>query len=170
MRLSPSSRRKREMRLTYDEVRELAQSGDLLFLEYNPKDPLSIFTHLWTGSYTHVGILFWYDNRLLLVESTTHGGNRIVNASLYRGRGMALARGPVPWASISRCALARMGVIKYGWLSAAYIGLRDGIYRVTGVTLPQIKNRHLACSEFVAEVLGLEDTDIPPRKLWELYK
>lgn len=156
--------------MTYEKLRLLAGNGDLLFIRYNPWDPLSTLTRFWTGCvFSHVGILFWYAGRLLVVESTTHGGNRIVNASIYAGRDMVLAPAPKPWPDIQHKALGKMGTIEYGWLSAIHIGVRDAMFRRLGVSLPKWENRNLACSEYVADVLGLEDTDIPPRTLWERY-
>lgn len=156
--------------MKYSEIRSIAKDGDIIFLDYDKYNFLSIFTHVMTGSmFTHSAFLFWYKDRLMIVESTTHGGLRVVNASVYENRELSLVPGPRPWDEISDMALQKIGTVKYGWISATYIGFRDIMYRWFNISLPQNNgNRNLACSEFVALVLGFEDIDIPPRKLHEL--
>lgn len=158
--------------MTYEELRRKALNGDILFLRYNPKNYLSRLTAFTTNSlYTHAAFVFWFKDRLMVVESTTHGGLRIVNASVYADREIDLIPAPVPWYRIEAQALEKIGTLEYGWTSATYIGIRDVLHRYLGVKLPQnCNNRNLACSEFVATILGLEDTDIPPSKLYELLK
>lgn len=154
--------------LTYEQLRENANDGDILFLTVNPRDVLSRLTAWWTNScYTHAAFLFWYNGRLLVAESTTHGGSRIALASTYQTRTMALIPAPKSWNSIVDQALARSGSADYGWISAAYIGLREWALK-NGIHLPQIRNNNCkACSEYVAEVLGLDDVDISPQKLFD---
>ena len=157
------------MPMTYNEFRETAQDGDLLFLHLDPHNYHSRITAFWTGSLlTHAAFVFWYEGRLLVAESTTHGGSRIALASEYRTRTIETIRAPKPWDTIVDNALARSGHSTYGWFSATYIGLRDWLRTHADIKLPVIKgNKNKACSEYVAEVLGLSDADITPQRLWE---
>lgn len=158
--------------LNYEELRRKALSGDILFLTYDKNNYLSRLTSFTTNSqFTHAAFLFWFKDRLMVCESTTHGGIRIVNASVYSNREIELIEAPVPWYRIENHALEKIGTQDYGWTSATYIGIRDVLHRYLGVKLPpNDSNRNLACSEFVATVLGLQDTDIPPSKLYEILK
>ena len=153
--------------LSYDQVRNQAQDGDLLFLTINKRDILSRITGLVTGSkYSHVAFLFWYRDRLMVVESTTHGGIRIITASHYGNRMMSLIPAPKVWNEIEASVLEKSGTTEYGWFSAAYIGLREFMFNHFNVSLPQNRsNRNLACSEFVAQHLGLLDSDVSPEIL-----
>lgn len=153
---------------SYNEVRAMAMDGDIMFLTVNKKDYLSRLTSWFTKSqFTHAAFLFWYHNRLMVVESTTHGGIRIVQASTYRDRRFGLIAAPQPWCDIEGRALSRSGTAEYGWFSAAYIGFREFMFKNFNVKLPVDKNnRNKACSEFVAEVLKLPDVDVSPGKLF----
>jgi len=155
--------------MTYDEVRETAKDGDIIFLTVNKKDILSRTTSFFTKSpYTHAAVVFWYSDRLFVVESTTHGGIRVVLASTYSDRNIDLLPSKQDWNQIKWKALERSGKAEYGWISATYIGVRQFFFTHFNIKLPQNKNnRNKACSEFVAEVLGFDDVDISPGKLYE---
>lgn len=158
--------------MLYEELREKAKDGDIMFLTVDKKNILSRITSFFTKSkFTHAAFLFWYHNRLMVVESTTHGGMRIVTASQYGDREFALISAPVDWKLIEEKALEKSGTAKYGWFSAFYIGVREFFFMHFNVKLPQDKrNRNKACSEFVSEILFLDDTDISPGKLYNLLK
>jgi hypothetical protein len=107
----------------------------------------------------------------MVVESTTHGGIRIVQASTYKDRNIEILSPKIHWMDIEESAISKSGTAEYGWLSAMYIGLREFLFKYFEIKLPVNKNnRNKACSEFVAEVLNLEDTDITPRKLYEILE
>lgn len=155
--------------MDYNEFRAIAQDGDIFFLSVDTGNILSLTTSFFTKSkFTHAAFVFWYKNRLLVVESTTHGGLRIANASEYRDREITYVPAPVPWEDIEPIALQKIGTIKYGWVSATYIGARDVLHRWFNWHLPPLNsNRNMACSEFVSLVLGYEDIDIPPSILYD---
>lgn len=162
--------------MNYETFRASAKDGDLLFLTVNKKNILSRITSFFTGSpFTHVAFVFWYKERLMLVESTTNGGIRIVSASSYRDRPVYKIVAPKAWGEIADSALARSGTASYGWLSAIYIGIREVAFTHFNIKLPVDKNnRNKACSEFVAECLKLDDVDLSPGALFtklggELY-
>ena len=154
--------------MTYDEIRGVAKDGDVIFLTVNKSDWMSRLTSWFTKSpYTHAAFVFWFKDRLMLIESTTHGGIRIVQASTYKDRNIDILPSGVEWASIEGKALERSGTAEYGWFSAMYIGIREFMFTHFDIKLPADKdNRNKACSEFVAEVLGLEDVDVSPKTLY----
>ena len=156
--------------MKYDELRSMARDGDVIFLQVNRKNLLSKLVSRFTGSvHTHAAFVFWLGSRLMLIESTTHGGIRIVLASTYSDREFDLIEAPRSWAELADRALIRSGTAKYGWFSAVYIGLRDFLSTHFHVQLPvDRKNRNKACSEFVAEILELNDVDISPGKLYKI--
>lgn len=159
--------------LTYKEFRSVAKDGDLMFLVVDKSNILSRITSWFTQSpFTHVAFVFWYKDRLMCVESTTHGGQRLVNASVYGDREMTFV--PLPdgrWSDIESKALENIGTVPYGWFSAVWLGLRDFCLNNFGWRLPENKNnRNKACSEFVAETLGLSETDLSPNMLYDRLK
>lgn len=160
--------------MTYDEFRKLAQNGDLLFLEVDQNDILSkiggtIVSWATGSTFSHVAMVFWYKDRLMLVESAPSSGVRLVNASIYDGRSITRVAAPKSWDSVEASALQKLGVVKYGWTSAIWIGFRDIMFIHFGIKLNQdTTNRNLVCSEFVAEILGLDETDIPPSMLYQI--
>ncbi len=153
-------------------MRNKAIDGDVIFLTVNRNDILSRVTSWFTKSpYTHAAFVFWYKSRLMVVESTTHGGIRIVQASTYKDRNIEILSPKIHWMDIEESAISKSGTAEYGWISAMYIGLREFLFKYFEIKLPVNKNnRNKACSEFVAEVLNLEDTDITPRKLYEILE
>jgi len=158
--------------MKYEEVRAVAKDGDIIFLHVDKKNILSRLTAFVTKStLTHAAFVFWYEGRLLLAESTTHGGSRIATASHYKDREFELVKAPRKWDLIVEYALTRSGESTYGWLSAAYIGVKHWLLVNAGIALPAIQNnKDKACSEYVAELLGYEDADLSPQALWELIK
>ena len=158
--------------MNYSDLRATAQDGDVFFLHVDKKNLLSRLTAFVTKSQvTHAGFLFWYQGRLLVAESTTHGGSRIATASHYADREFELVKAPRKWEFIAEAALLRSGESTYGWLSAAYIGVKHWLLTNAGISLPAIQNnKDKACSEYVAELLGYEDADLSPQALWELIK
>ena len=154
--------------MKYETVRAIAKDGDIIFLHVNEEDFLSRVTSWFTKSpYTHAAFVFSFKERLMVVESTTHGGQRIVNASIYADRKLDLVPAIRPWEEIEEDALSKIGMVKYGWFSAIWLGLRDFCSVHFDWKLPpDKKNRNKACSEFVAEKLGLEDVDLSPRMLY----
>ncbi len=155
--------------MNYQEIRSIAKDGDVIFLVVNKKDWMSRLTSFFTKSpYTHAAFVFWYKDRLMLVESTTHGGIRIVQASTYSDREIDLISAPKAWIDIEGTALGRSGTAEYGWFSAMYIGLREFLFTHFDIKLPADRNnRNKACSEFVSEVLELDDVDISPGLLYK---
>lgn len=155
--------------MNYQEIRSIAKDGDVIFLVVNKKDWMSRLISFFTKSpYTHAAFLFWYKDRLMLVESTTHGGIRIVQASTYADRNIDLISAPRAWSEIEGTALSRSGTAEYGWFSAIYIGLREFMFTHFDIKLPvDRENRNKACSEFVAEVLELTDVDVSPGALYK---
>lgn len=154
--------------LDYTELRSKAQDGDVVFFYVDRNLVLSRLVSWFTRSpYTHVGFLFWFKDRLMLLDSGTKGGPRIVLASKYAHDGFELVPAPRKWSEIEDRALARSGSAHYGWMSAAWIGVREFAFTRFGIRLPATKNnRNKACSEFVAEILELPDPDITPSALY----
>ena len=155
--------------MNYDEIRAVAKDGDILFFHVDKRHFLSKLVSWFTKSpYTHVGFVFWFKNRLMLLDSGTKGGSRIVLASKYWDNTFDIISAPKAWSDIEERALARSGSAHYGWLSAAYIGIREFFFTHFHLRLPIDKhNRNKACSEFVAEILNLDDVDISPGVLYK---
>lgn len=155
--------------MNYNEVRDLAKDGDILFFHVDKTHFLSRLVSWFTKSpYTHVGFLFWFKDRLMLLDSGTKGGSRIVFASKYSTNTFDIISAPRDWKDIEEKALSRAGTAHYGWFSAAYIGIREFFFKNFNIKLPVDKNnRNKACSEFVAEILELDDVDISPGVLYE---
>jgi hypothetical protein len=155
--------------MNYNEMRSIAKDGDILFFHVDKRHFLSKLVSWFTKSqYTHVGFVFWFKNRLMLVDSGIKGGPRIILASKYYDNTFDLVSAPKIWSDIEERALARSGTAHYGWFSAAYIGIREFMFTHFHIQLPMDKNnRNKACSEFVAEILNLEDVDISPGMLYK---
>jgi hypothetical protein len=116
--------------MKYDELRVIAKDGDIIFLHVDKGNFLSRLTSWFTKSpFTHAAFVFWYRERLMILESTTHGGSRIVTASQYADRDFGHIPAPRDWNIISEVALERSGTAEYGWASATYIGVREFFFK-----------------------------------------
>lgn len=156
--------------MNYKEVRSIAKDGDVLFFHVDKGRILSrLVSWVSKSTYTHVGFVFWFKDRLMLLDSGTKGGPRIILASKYDDNTFDLVPAPRLWSDIEEKALARSGSAHYGWFSAGYIGLREFMFTHFDVRLPVDRcNRNKACSEFVAEILEMDDVDISPGKLYSI--
>lgn len=155
----------------YENGRSLIKDGDIIFIR-NKKHITSRIIHFFTMSkYSHVGIAFWAKvggiSRLMMVEA--QGGNklRIVNISYYTNDQLDVVPAPKPWASVMGLALQHVGLNRYGWLDALYVGLREFTFNLTGIRLPRLNFPGEICSEFVARIYDTPDWNVSPQRLFE---
>ena len=158
--------------LTYEEARPYIEDGDIVFIHGSWKRPVQALIMMFTASnFSHVCIAFKMrtgtEERLMCVESQGTTRRRIVNLSFYDKRMVTVIKAPKAWEEIQGPALERIGKAKYSMFAAAYIGTRELIYRAFNLRLPSLNLSHEICSEFVASVLGLEETEISPQVLYE---
>jgi hypothetical protein len=159
--------------LTYDQLREHARNGDLIFQHGSRRKSLQLAIMAVTGSkYCHVGMTFWMilgrQRRLFVIEAQNDGRRRIVTGSFYKSDTFDLVRAPVRWYDIRERALERVGEEKYSYLTAFYVGLRELFMRKFNIRLPKIDTDGEICSEFMAHLLGLEDVNLSPQRLFSV--
>jgi hypothetical protein len=157
--------------LTYDELRSIAQDGDVVFL-HRTNHWFSRLISAVTGSpFTHVNLAFWAnigpERRLMCVEASHKSKRRIVSMSYYHNRTFTLVRAIKPWESIMTDALSRVGREEYSDWTLLYVGLREGLENAVGWKLPAVDFKYEICSEFVARTEGLDDCVISPRRLFD---
>src|SRR5271165_4356099 len=159
--------------LSYDQVRSSIQDGDIIFFKgnFSIKHPVDSLIMLVTGSpFVHCNIAFWCDiggqQRLMAVEAQGMTDRRILNLSFYKDRQLCVVKAQADWNSMSSDALSRVATQKYGYFTAVYAGLRDLFVRVCGWRLPKLNHPGEICSEFVARLEGLSETDISPADLY----
>ncbi len=158
--------------LTYQEARPYIEDGDIVFIHGSWKSPINAIIMWFTkSSFSHVCIAFKMKTgnveRLMCVEAQGSTRRRILTLSFYDERKVTVIKALKPWTEIQDKALERVGVAKYNLLAATYIGIREYVLKTFGYTLPSLQLRHEICSEFVAEVLGLSETEISPQVLYE---
>lgn len=158
--------------LSYDEVRDIAKDGDIVFLRGTWKHPIQSLIMLATGmNLTHCGILFWMTTadarRLMVVEAQGGTKRRVVNFSYYTGRTFVVCPGPKPWTEVQSAALACLGKAEYSFLNAIYVGIAEFVFNTTGLALPVFSTKREICSEFIAHVYGIEPAEISPAQLYK---
>jgi hypothetical protein len=153
--------------MNYHTARSLAQDGDIFFLGGTGTWAQRIISLVTTSEYVHCGIVFWYQGRLLIAESNTGGGTRVVSASTYADRKVQIIQSGLNWADVANDSLANMGLVGYGYVSNVYIGIRELTLKYFNLQMPPLVEREMACSEWVARVLQLSDTNISPGKLYQ---
>ncbi len=164
--------------IPYEQGRDLIQDGDIVFMAKR-SDLISQAIDFFTGgSFSHVNIAFWMEvdgvKRLMAVEAQGMTNRRIINLSNYayfQKAEMHVVTPPKEWTSVDHVALAKLGQVKYGYLEAIYVGLREFMLERFNISLPRKKFPGQICSEFVADVYQLEHTNLSPNALYkELMK
>lgn len=159
-------------KLSYQEARLLIQDGDVVFIHGSWRRPIQALIMWFTNSkFSHVCLAFKVTTggveRLMCVEAQGKTKRRILNLSFYDDKDMTILAAPRDWAEIQGKALERVGKAKYSFLAAAYIGVRELVHRTLDIKLPSLDLPHEICSEFIAKVVGLPDTDVSPQVLYE---
>ena len=156
--------------LTYSHNRSKIQSGDVVFLMNRGTRLHRLITYFTRSTHIHVGIAFWVNiqgtNHLMISEANGGAQRRIVNLSHYQDHDMDILSTKHDWEQIGTIALSHLGQVRYGWLQAAYIGIGELFQHLFAVGLPQIILPGEICSEFVANVLGLERNYLSPASLY----
>lgn len=158
--------------LRYEEARPYIEDGDIVFIHGSWKHPISALIMWFTKShFSHVCIAFKMTtggtDRLMCVEAQGSTRRRILNLSFYDDRLVTVIKAPKLWNDIQDKALNRVGIAKYNFIAAAYVGVREYMLKTVNVHLPSLNMRYEICSEFVADVLGLPETEISPQVLYE---
>ena len=159
--------------MKYTEARPKIQNGDIVFVRGEPgffKRPVQNLIMFFTKSkYTHVGIAFWVNicgqDRLMMVESQVGAKRRILNMSFYQRRELDVIEAPREWQGMCVTATERLGQVNYGYLDAIYVGLRERLAKY--IALPHKNFQGEICSELIARLLGFEEVNISPQKLWD---
>ena len=101
----------------------------------------------------------------MIVEAQRFTKRRIVNMSFYSQRGLSVVKNPKDWSYISNDALSNLGAVGYSWLDVCYVGFREFMSKWFNV---KYRNFHgEICSEYVAKLIGFEETAISPQRLYE---
>jgi hypothetical protein len=160
--------------LAYDQARSIIEDGDVVLFQGNLSisHPIDAIIMLVTGSpFVHVNIAFWEDvagqHMLMAVEAQGGTKRRILNESFYSNKKMVVIKGIKAWSDIAPDALSRVAEQKYSYITAFYAGLRDFCVRIFGWRLPKMNHPGEICSEFVARLQGLPDTDLSPGDLYK---
>lgn len=157
---------------SYDEVRDVIQDGDIVFIKGSWRSiPQSLIMFFTKSDIYHVGVAFWMNTnsgrRLMLVEASGKSQRRIVNLGYYANYKMCVLSSPVKWEDIEDQAFMKIGYEKYGFIEAAYIGLRETMFRLFKLKLPATDLPFEVCSSFVAKLIGMGDYIISPQALYD---
>lgn len=160
--------------LTHDQVYDQLKDGDIMFVaDFDHVLPrlIQFFTR---SHYSHCAILFWVQipgrtKRLMVVEAQGGTTRRIQDFDYYCKRKLHIVAAPKDFSSYQDVALARIGQVKYGYIKALYVGLRDFFWDYLKIKLPlsDVQANHEICSEFVGRCLGLNAQDMSPQDLFE---
>ena len=146
--------------LTYDDARELIQSGDSISFVPHDNNPLHVITQLVTKSeYYHTGVAVWMytstgRSRLQVCEAH-RSGRRLVPLSLYRGTRFDVTKGLIDFDLIEGPLLDKVGKVKYGFRDFVGIGFRE----LFGLTIKDESGE--ICSEVVQDALWRAGLNIP---------
>lgn len=158
--------------LSYEEARHLIQNGDVVFFHGSWRNPFQALVMAFTRSnFSHVCIAFRMNvggvERVMCVEAQGRTRRRILSLSFYSNKKMVVVASPKKWEDIQHKTFERVGIAKYSMLSAVYVGIREYLLKTLNIKLPISDLPHEICSEFVANVLGMEDVEISPQLLYE---
>mgnify|MGYP002787247274 CR=1 FL=1 len=158
--------------VSYEDIREKIKDGDVVFMKGKWTRPAHALIMIFTKSQLyHVGVAFWMNTkageRLMLVEATGKSQRRVVNLSYYSDHKLVVVDAVKSWETIEERALETIGETRYGFIEAAYIGIREATSRWFGWKLPARDLPYEVCSSYVASLLDLEDKIISPQTLYD---
>lgn len=150
-----------------DELRNKIKDGDIIFI--NGDSVVSKIIKFFTKSkFSHVGIAFWLEDRLMMVEAQTGTLRRIINfSSFYNYADITVVSSPKSWNEVSGKALSKVGKAHYSTIEAIGVGCREFMLINFNIDLKVIDVRGEICSEFVAKTYDLDEVMISPQKLYE---
>lgn len=155
--------------VTYEQGRERMQDGDIIFVRESTTFTSKMIRFFTRSEYSHVGVVFWAtiggQRRVFVVEAQGGTRRRIVNLGFYSSHSIDVVTSPRPWDEYASEALESIGVQDYGWIEAAYVGLRDFVLHQFNYVLPSKDLPGEICSEFVARLLQLPDPHLSPEGL-----
>jgi hypothetical protein len=152
----------------YEQVKYQINDGDVIFFQSNTLIGKLIGL---VSKYSHVGIAFWVTinntKRLMIVEAKGLNYRRIVNLSYWSNSNMVVVSTNVKWSDIADAALAKVGEEQYGYFDFIWIGIREAVWKLLRIRLPKIAFPGEVCSEFVARIMSVSDTNVSPEVLIE---
>lgn len=156
----------------FEDIKDQIEDGDIIFIKGKWNSiPQSLIMLSTRSKIYHVGIAFWMntpnDKHLMIVEATGKSARRIVNLRYYEHCKISVIKAVVPWKEMEHAALEKIGLEGYGFVEAAYIGIRETFFRWFGVKLPFVDLPLEVCSSFVARLLKFQDYVISPQKLYD---
>lgn len=156
----------------YSDIRNLISSGDIIFLKTNTLAG-KIIRFFTNSPYTHVCMAFWIHSnssvsRLLVVEAQGGTRRRIINLSDYIKYDWTIINNLGDWSSQEPEALDKLGNVSYGWINASYFGIRQFLLKTLRIKLPRKSFSGEICSEFVANILKLEESRVTPSELFDV--
>jgi hypothetical protein len=160
------------VQVTHEQVYSQINNGDIMYVD-NWGHVLPRLIQFFTKSrFSHVGILFWMvtplgQKRLMIVEAQGGTTLRVQDFDFYCKRPLAIVAAPKDWSTYEAAALERIGQVKYSYLEAIYVGLRDFCFKYLGFRLPKRDFPGEICSEFVARCLGLDSVALSPQDLFD---
>jgi hypothetical protein len=160
---------------SYERMRSRIRSGDVVFIRSKGKALHTIISFFTNAPQIHVGIAFWMEvygvKHLMIVEANGFTQRRIVNLSAYRDHDMDIICAPVEWESIVHLALDQIGKVKYGWNAAIYIGVSELCESLFKFRLPPMEFEiSEICSKYVAELIGHEESNVSPARLYKALR
>lgn len=157
---------------SYRAARSTILDGDLIFVRNGTSLTSKTIQTVTKSIYSHVGIAFSTTiadkSRLMIVEAQGGTARRIINMSFYENDSLDVVRAPRPWLEYADEALESVGRIKYGWMEAAYVGIREGALKHFSWKLPFKDFSGEICSEFAARMVGIETHHVSPQGLMDI--
>jgi hypothetical protein len=160
---------------TYEEARPRINSGDLVFFFYDKPDwraPLRSLIRFFTGSkFFHCAVAVWVKtpsdvDQLMLMETATKGGKRVVPLSIYHNFRAEVV--PVPKAfsfgAMEEEGWKDIGKQRYGFLDLIGIALREYFGLPTKSIDSQVCSE-LSAAIWIAGGAPLVDTYVSPGRL-----
>jgi hypothetical protein len=158
--------------LSYNDARYLIKDGDIIFQGRNSTVASRIIQFFTRAEHIHCGIAFWAtisgERRLMMIEAFSWSPRRIVNLSLYQNEKLTVVKPLRLWAEYKDEALHQLGTVRYSWIGAAYVGLREFFIKYLRLPIfPHMDFPGEICSEFVARMMDRKEVNISPQRLFD---
>lgn len=162
--------------VSHSEAIEQINDGDILFF-HNPKHDWygALINYFTEGVYSHAAIAVKATicdiTYPMVLETRIDTVRRILPLNYYNDRSIDVVTPLVPWNDYGDRILSQIGKIDYSWMQAAGIGINEKTLKHYNRMLLPITfgvGRGEVCSDYIAQVQGIEPHNISPQKLFQL--
>jgi hypothetical protein len=144
---------------------EIVKTGDVIFLHKEQTFTSKIIKFCTNSDLVHVGIAYWKDGNLYIIESQYLKDRRMVILDVYENRYKEVISSKIALNNLEEL-VKTLGIMKYGYKDLILTGIKGILSRI-GFKVKFRNYEGEICSEMVATILNYKPSNISPIELYE---